>query len=87
MKISRKVVTRTMFVVGFLIFGCGVELNLYFAMVRSTVPIPDSGFIYQMRNHGKVVYLTSREHWLYLGCVCGGLALVALAIWAGKAKR
>jgi hypothetical protein len=76
-----------MFVVGFLIFGFGCDLDIYFSRVRPTVPIPDSGFTHPMNNHGTVVYLTNGEHWLYLGSVCSGLALVALAIRAGQPKR
>jgi hypothetical protein len=85
--INRKQLSITLFVIGAIFFGCAVELSIYFSKVRPTVPNPSNGFTHPLANHGTVVYLTSGEYWLHLGCLFGGLPLLILGVWLGRPRR
>jgi hypothetical protein len=69
-------------ILGALLWGCFIELYIYFDYTRPHVVDAAAGRLYALNNHGSIAYLTGNEHhFLYaLEWTAWGLFLVAAVL-------
>ena len=69
-------------------FFSGIGLHTYFGLTRPTTANPETGRVHALNHHGKWVYLTSSEMYLFEGAfavfVGGILGALAIQVLAGR---